>query len=71
MNNLTSLSVNIVSCDQYGHIIVRINNYVYEGRLSGRHVYESLRYIKNKGLLLKKIKENCTLVRSKYVLNSI
>ena len=63
--------VTVIQVNQSGQIIIRINDKIYEGQLPGRHIWDDyLKFIRNRGILIKKIKEYCELTVSKnWILN--
>ena len=66
-----NFKVNVIEVNQYGNIIIRINDKIYEGQLPGKHIWDDyLKFIRNRGILISKIKEYCTLKISKnWILN--
>jgi len=58
--------VNVIQVDQYGLLVIRINDNIYEGQLPGKHIWDDyLKFIRNRGILIKRIKEYCELEISK------
>jgi len=58
--------VNVIQVDQYGLLIIRINDKIYEGQLPGKHIWDDyLKFIRNRGILISKIKSYCKLEISK------
>jgi len=58
--------VNVIQVDQYGLLIIRINDNIYEAQLPGKHIWDDyLKFIRNRGILISKIKSYCKLEISK------
>ena len=66
-----NFKVNVIEVNQFGLLIIRINDKIYEGQLPGKHIWDDyLKFIRNRGILIKRIKEYCELKISKnWILN--